>query len=195
MAEFTVLQAVLALLSGLAMGFALSLTGAGGSREGSEDDSLKPVRNWMSIRPVIILAALHHTPPAGAQPAAHHEHAGHLGASVMPFDLARSIHVFTPTSDGGTQEVISKDGDPAQIALIREHLRKEAAAFARGDYSDPTSIHGPAMPGVTELAQGAGRVHVVFEEMPQRCPARLRDVAGFAAASAAGNSTSAAPAC
>jgi hypothetical protein len=69
----------------------------------------------------------------------HQGHGDHLGASVMPFDLARSTHIFTPTADGGTQELVSKDGDPQQIALIRDHLRKEAAAFARGDFRLPST--------------------------------------------------------
>jgi hypothetical protein len=121
---------------------------------------------------LIAVAALLSVGPALAQHAAHQGHGEHLGASVMPFDLARSIHIFTPTADGGTQEVVSKDGDPQQIALIRDHLRKEAAAVARGDYADPTSIHGADMPGLRELKAGADRMRVVFEELPQG--ARLR---------------------
>ena len=99
-----------------------------------------------------------------AQPAvALHDHAGHLGAAVMPFDLARSTRIFTPTVDGGTQEVVSRDGDVAQISLIRGHLRKEAAAFARGDYGDPAAIHGQDMPGLAALRSSATRVHVGYE--------------------------------
>ncbi len=95
---------------------------------------------------------------AQAQPVPGHlDHATHLGASVMPFDLGRSTHVFTPTRDG-IGEVVSKDGDAVQVALIRGHLRKEAAAFTRGDYADPASIHGQAMPG-------ASRVRVRYENM------------------------------
>lgn len=85
----------------------------------------------------------------------------------MPFDLARSTRIFTPTADGGTQEVVSKDGDLQQIALIRDHLRNEAAAFARGDYTDPTSIHGANMPGLKELKEGADHIRVAFEELPE----------------------------
>lgn len=101
--------------------------------------------NRRDLAKALLVIALR-PPFAHAQPIAQHEHAAHLGASVMPFDLSRSTHVFAPTADGGTQQVISKDGDPAQIGLIRAHLRKEAAAFARGDYGDPALIHGQAMP-------------------------------------------------
>lgn len=117
-----------------------------------------------------ILAALTAT-PALAQHRAH-DHAVHPGASVMPFDLNRSLHVFSPSPDGGSQLVLSLDGDVAQIDLIRKHLGMEAAAFARGDFSDPASIHGEAMPGLAVLQSGARRVHVRFEPMPQG--ARLR---------------------
>ena len=124
-------------------------------------------RNTTIIKYLIAVAALLSNSPAFAQHPMHQQQNDHLGASVMPFDLTRSTHVFTPTADGGTQEVISKDSDPQQIALIRDHLRKEAAAFAHGDYTDPTSIHGTDMPGLKELKAGAARIRIAFEELPQ----------------------------
>jgi hypothetical protein len=65
------------------------------------------------------------------------------GAGVMPFNLDRSTHVFVPSAQGGTQSVLSKDGTPDQVALIRQHLRKEAAAFARGDFRSPAATTEP----------------------------------------------------
>lgn len=115
---------------------------------------------------VLLLAAS----PTLAQHAGHGE--GHLGASVMPFDIGRTVHVFTPDPGGGVQSVLSRDGDPAQVALIRSHLRKEAVAFARGDYADPAAIHGADMPGLKELQAGATRVRVAYEPVPGG--ARLR---------------------
>jgi len=82
--------------------------------------------------------------------------------TVMPFDMSRTMHVFTPTAFGGVQSVIAHDGDPHQIALIRAHLRKEAHAFARGDYADPASIHGNTMPGLAQLRAGASRIAVRY---------------------------------
>lgn len=111
---------------------------------------------------------------AQAQPVpGHHDHAAHLGASMMPFDLGRSTHVFTPTRNGGIQDVVSKDGDAAQVALIRGHLRKEVAAFTRGDYTDPVSIHGQAMPGLATLQSGASRVRVGYEDIANGARVRL----------------------
>lgn len=126
----------------------------------------------MILRHTIALATLLGAVPALAQNIGHRGHTAHLGASVMPFDMARSTHIFTPTVDGGTQSIISKYGDPAQLALIRSHLRGEAGAFARGNYADPATIHGQAMPGLAELQAGAARVRVLSEELPDG--ARLR---------------------
>lgn len=43
------------------------------------------------------------------------------GAEVMPFDLERTTHIFKKLDNGGLQQVISDDGDTAQIELIRAH--------------------------------------------------------------------------
>lgn len=81
---------------------------------------------------------------------------------VMPFDLNRTMHIFEPTPYGGVQTVIVHDGDPKQIALVRSHLRKEAAAFARGDYADPAEIHGSNMPGLAQLRAGAHKIAISY---------------------------------
>ena len=109
---------------------------------------------------------------AGPALAQHTGHTGHVGAGVMPFDLARSLHVFTPLPDGGTQDVVSRDGDAGQVELIRSHLRHEADAFARGEYGDPGAIHGADMPGLQALSKGAQRMRVQFD--PIATGARLR---------------------
>lgn len=87
------------------------------------------------------------------------------GAMVMPFDLDRSTHVFEPREDGGRQSVISDDGDPAQIALIREHLAHEAERFARGDFHDPAMIHGQDMAGLHTLMMGHERMTVSYADV------------------------------
>jgi hypothetical protein len=75
----------------------------------------------------------------------------------MPFLQADTTHVFAPAASCGTQTVVVKDGDPRQIFLVRSHLRKEASAFALGDYADPMAIHGMTMPGLAELRAGRRR--------------------------------------
>ena len=60
------------------------------------------------------------------------------------------------------QTVLVHDGNAEQIALVRSHLRKEAAAFARGDFSDPASIHGEHMPGLEAMHAGSARINVRY---------------------------------
>ena len=68
-------------------------------------------------------------------------------ANVMPFSMGETHHIFTPTANGGTQVVMVMDGNPKQLGLVRSHLRKEAIAFAAGNFTDPATLHGAAMPG------------------------------------------------
>jgi hypothetical protein len=88
------------------------------------------------------------------------------GASVMPFDLAKTTHRFDKTATGGVQTVTANDpADVAQLQLIRGHLREEAVKFSRGDFSDPAAIHGHDMPGLAELREGAARVDVQYQDL------------------------------
>ena len=89
------------------------------------------------------------------------------GTEVMPFDLERTVHVFTDTDDGGVQQVLAREStDKGQIALIRSHLQEEADRFAHGDFSDPAAIHGAEMPGLHELATGVDRIEIQYAELP-----------------------------
>lgn len=85
---------------------------------------------------------------------------------VMPFSMDATMHRFDPTADGGVQTVMADDGDAKQVALVRSHLRKEAAAFARGDFNDPASIHGRDMPGLRAMHAGAKRIGVRYADVP-----------------------------
>ena len=95
------------------------------------------------------------------------EHVHGMSHSVMPFDMAKTTHVFRMTETGGVQRVVLKDkSDADQIVLIRQHLREEAARFQRGDYSDPARLHGATMPGLNELQLGVQRVKVSYSDLP-----------------------------
>jgi len=90
-----------------------------------------------------------------------------MSHSVMPFDMAKTVHIFKMTETGGIQRVVLKDGRYTdQVALIRDHPRHEAERFQRGDYSDPAKLHGMAMPGVNELQLGAQHVKVSYSDLP-----------------------------
>lgn len=88
------------------------------------------------------------------------------GAQVMPFDLDATTHRFFPTADGGLQTVVADDsGDSEQVRFVQSHLQEEAAAFARGDFGDPTQIHGDAMPGLATLEASPGAVEVQYRTL------------------------------
>jgi hypothetical protein len=95
------------------------------------------------------------------------EHVHQMAHSVMPFDIAKTLHIFKMTESGGIQQVVARDpNDTAQVSLIRQHLKHEAGRFQRGDYSDPAKLHGPDMPGLKELQAGASQIEVSYAEVP-----------------------------
>jgi hypothetical protein len=101
-----------------------------------------------------------------AQPQQEHVH--NMSPSVMPFDMAKTVHIFKMTESGGIQRVIVKNGSYTdQVRLIQQHFREEADRFQRGDYSDPATLHGAEMPGLKELQLGAQRVKVSYSNLPE----------------------------
>ena len=127
-----------------------------------------------TVRLLAAAAALALTSLAPAQTVQDHVH-GH-GHQVMPFDLGKTVHVFRMTEDGGTQKVLVR-GDapqPHQVRLIQEHLRKEAEAFRKGDFADPSHLHGPGMPGLREMQDGAARMQITYRALPDGAEIRFR---------------------
>jgi hypothetical protein len=89
------------------------------------------------------------------------------GSDVMPFDLDRTTHRFAKNGRGGVQTVVADDpSDAAQVSLVRQHLRAEAARFAAGDFTDPARVHGDQMPGLAALRAAGGRVDVRLADLP-----------------------------
>ena len=124
-----------------------------------------------SIPLMIALALLGCGQPSTADKAANivnkQEQVVERGRSVMPFDINRTMHHFKKLPSGGVQQVLSTDGDPRQVGLIRQHLKSEALRFETGDFSDPASIHGAQMPGLKAMAAGASRINISYSEMPE----------------------------
>lgn len=104
---------------------------------------------------------------AGAVTPERVEEVARRGAQVMPFDLEQTRHIFTKQEEGGLQQVVVKDpANQIQIDLIRQHLSKIAAEFARGDFSGPAKIHGESMPGLDELRNAQpGKLRVHYREL------------------------------
>jgi hypothetical protein len=95
------------------------------------------------------------------------DHVHQMSPGVMPFDVAKTLHIFKMTETGGVERVVAKDPAAAdQIALIRQHLQHEMMKFQRGDYSDPAMLHGAAMLGLRELQKGASRIKVSYASLP-----------------------------
>lgn len=95
------------------------------------------------------------------------EEVHHMGHGVMPFDLAKTTHIFQMTDSGGVERVIVKDEkEKDQVMLIQHHLQLEAEAFQRGDYSYSASLYGADMPGLRELQARAAHIKVLYSALP-----------------------------
>jgi hypothetical protein len=89
------------------------------------------------------------------------------GSRVMPFDLAKTTHVFDEKPDGGLQTVQANDPhDRVQVRLIRRHLSQLAVQFQHGDFSDPGRVHGEKMPGLAQLKAADGKLQVKYHALP-----------------------------
>jgi hypothetical protein len=116
------------------------------------------------VSALAIFALLVITGGAAAQTQQQHVH--DMSHGVMPFDVAKTVHIFKMTESGGLERVVVKDkSDGDQVLLIQQHLRKEAGRFQHGDYSDPAMLHGANMPGLKELQLGAKGVKVSYSEL------------------------------
>jgi len=90
-----------------------------------------------------------------------------MSHGVMPFDMSATVHIFKMTKSGGVQRVVAKDpGAVDQIVRIQQHLHDESVKFQRGDYSDPSKLHGADMPGLKELQDGASQIKVSYAALP-----------------------------
>ena len=95
--------------------------------------------------------------------------------TTIPFSLSQTTHIFKKTSDGGIQQVIAKDPkDTQQISLIRMHLQMEAGLFQKGNFLDPSGLHGEEMPSLKELSQEAENIVVSYSDLPNGAQISLR---------------------
>jgi hypothetical protein len=104
--------------------------------------------------------------PLSAQPTPQ-EHVHQRGPQVMPFALAKTLHIFKMTEQGGVIRVVAREAsDTDQIKHIQQHLQQEAERFQNGNYSDPATLHGADMPGLKELQEGASRLKITYTALP-----------------------------
>ncbi len=90
------------------------------------------------------------------------------GAHVMPFDLDRTMHVFSKNKEGGLQQVVvKKASNLEQISLIRQHLSEIADDFKHRKFTDPTRLHGADMPGLATLKKAKPKeLSIEYSELP-----------------------------
>jgi predicted outer membrane protein len=89
------------------------------------------------------------------------------GPNVMPFDLTQTLHDFQSVKDGGILTVTANDPkNKTQVQLVREHLQKEFQKFSQGNFSDPASLHGENMPGLSVMATGIKRIKINYTSLP-----------------------------
>lgn len=94
------------------------------------------------------------------------EHVRTMSHSVMPFEMAKTIHIFKMTESGGIERIVVRDTQYTdQVTLIRHHLEHEAKMFQSGDYADPEKLHGADMPGLSELVASASKIKISYSEL------------------------------
>lgn len=120
----------------------------------------------------VTLLAVSATLPAQTPQGHVHSHSG----DVMPFDIARTVHVFRMTEYGGIERVVTRESPPdaQQVGLIRQHLVHEAGRFQRGDFDDPARLHGADMPGLQEMRAAAPRIRVRYRALPDGAEIEFR---------------------
>ena len=79
---------------------------------------------------------------------------------------------FIPTPYGGFEDAVVITPNAAAIKALQAQTRKRAAAFARGDFVDPTNPHGDLVPGLREMRRQWNKMHVRYENLPNG--ARIR---------------------
>jgi len=114
---------------------------------------------------LLTLPACGHSPPTGPQTVQEHVH--HLSHTVMPFDMSKTLHIFKMTEQGGIQQVVVRESRwQDQVPLIQMHLKHEAEQFQKGNFADPSALHGANMPGLKELMHGATAIKVSYRDLP-----------------------------
>ena len=103
----------------------------------------------------------------GALPQTKQQQVHQMGASVMQFEMAKTLHVFKMTETGGVQQVVVRnEGDkgPGAAHTAAPSARGQQIS-AGGDYSDPAALHGLDMPGLKELQVGARLMKITYSAL------------------------------
>jgi hypothetical protein len=90
------------------------------------------------------------------------------GAAVMGVDQYTSQHVFEPLPDGGRIVLQRKEADSVGQAVIREHMRTIAKAFAAGDFTLPGVVHAVKdVPGTQQMRELRKDITYTAQDLPR----------------------------
>ena len=96
------------------------------------------------------------------------------GHAAMGVDQYTSSHRFEPLPDGGRISLQRDPTDSAGVAQIRSHMRRIAAAFARGDFALPGFVHDRNVPGTAVMSARRSRIRYVADTLPGGGELRLQ---------------------
>ncbi|HEU5040099.1 MAG TPA: hypothetical protein VFT84_04715 [Gemmatimonadales bacterium] len=96
------------------------------------------------------------------------------GGVAMGVDQYTSSHVFEPLPDGGRIVLQRGSVDPAGTQVIREHMRRIAAAFAAGDFGLPGFVHAQKVPGTAIMAARREAISYTADTLPRGGEVRIR---------------------
>lgn len=89
------------------------------------------------------------------------------GREAMGVDQYTSTHVFESLPDGGRITLQRDQDDAAGAAVIREHMRRIARAFAEGDFRLPGLVHDREVPGTAVMARKRSRIRYSADTIPR----------------------------
>jgi DNA-binding GntR family transcriptional regulator len=96
------------------------------------------------------------------------------GKAAMGVDQYASTHRFDGLKDGGRIELVRNDGDSADVARIRAHMREISRAFASGDFSTPAAVHLRSVPGADVMTERRRFITYEPHDIPRGAELRIR---------------------
>lgn len=90
------------------------------------------------------------------------------GETVMGVDQYTSQHVFEPLPNGGRIVLQRKESDSTGEAVIRDHMRTIAKAFASGDFTLPGVVHAMNdVPGTEQMRELRSDITYTAQDLPR----------------------------
>jgi hypothetical protein len=127
--------------------------------------------NARHLTSVIALVACSTSQPSTTQSAPSDSSFAQLqqrGKTVMGVDQYTSQHVFEPLANGGRIVLQRNEADSAGEAVIRDHMRAIAKAFASGDFTLPGVVHAMNdVPGTATMRALRSDITYTAQDLPR----------------------------